>query len=62
MDFIDDLLPFEDGDRDGLADWEEDLNRNGIVDGAETDPSEADTDNDGLTDGQEIAREAQPIH
>lgn len=43
-----------DSDDDGLADGEEDANRNGVVDPGETSATEADTDGDGLTDGQEL--------
>ncbi len=51
-----------DTDEGGLADGLEDLNFNGAVDGAETDPNDAsddvppvDSDNDGLTDDAEAA-------
>lgn len=40
-----------DSDSDGLSDSCEDKNRNGIVDAGETDPNNADTDRDGLCDG-----------
>ncbi|MDO8494361.1 MAG: right-handed parallel beta-helix repeat-containing protein [Deltaproteobacteria bacterium] len=39
-----------DTDGDGLKDQEEDLNKNGWLDFNETDPTKADTDNDGITD------------
>ena len=39
-----------DSDRDGLADIEEDLNANGIVDEGESDPLLADSDGDGISD------------
>jgi len=43
-----------DQDRDGLFDWLEDLNENGTFDPGETDPLGADTDGDGLSDGEEV--------
>ena len=48
--------PDEAGDRDGdgLADDEEDLNGNGVLDEGETDPDDPDTDGDGLDDGTEV--------
>jgi len=39
-----------DSDNDGIADGDEDLNHNGIVDPGETDPKNADTDGDGVSD------------
>ncbi len=42
-----------DTDGDGLADGQEDANRNGQVDEGETDPNKADSDGDGLADGQD---------
>lgn len=42
-----------DTDDDGIPDGEEDLNRNGVVDGNETDPCNPDTDEDGIQDGTE---------
>lgn len=42
-----------DTDDDGLADGDEDRNRNGVVDDGESDPREFDTDGDGLSDGVE---------
>ena len=49
----------ETGDRDGdgLADDEEDVNGNGMVDPGETDPDNPDTDGDGLSDGLEVNAE-----
>ena len=41
-------------DLDGLFDFEEDLNSNGIVDAGETDPQNPDTDGDGFGDWQEV--------
>lgn len=43
-----------DQDQDGLADYIEDANGNGVKDAVETDMTRADTDGDGLTDYQEI--------
>lgn len=43
----------QDEDRDGLLSWEEDLYR--------TDPQNADTDNDGIPDGEEVKIGANPI-
>ncbi|RIK80798.1 hypothetical protein DCC62_03130 [candidate division KSB1 bacterium] len=49
--------PFDaDSDDDGLADGEENLNHNGIVERYETDPRNPDTDNDGIQDGVEFGR------
>ena len=42
-----------DSDSDGLPDYVEDSNHNGIVDPGETNPFDPDTDNDGALDGQE---------
>ncbi|MCB9528231.1 MAG: hypothetical protein H6701_07555, partial [Myxococcales bacterium] len=42
-----------DTDMDGLRDFEEDTNGNGVVDPGETDPNNPDTDGDGLLDGVE---------
>lgn len=52
----------EDRDQDGLPDAVEDANRNGRVDSAETDPSRADTDGDGLLDGEEVAHHTDPLN
>jgi len=49
--------PFGDSDGDGLADYLEDANGNGVVDVGETDPNNPDTDNDGLADGVEDANQ-----
>jgi len=45
--------PREDSDHDGIRDILEDRNRDCVVDPGETDPHAADSDGDGLTDGQE---------
>ncbi len=44
----------EDSDNDGILDFDEDINRNGIVDAGETDPNKIDTDGDGIQDGTEL--------
>jgi len=43
-----------DTDDDGIADGEEDTNKNGVKDSAETDSCRLDTDNDGIQDGTEL--------
>ncbi|MCH7687140.1 MAG: hypothetical protein IH899_10745 [Planctomycetes bacterium] len=43
-----------DDDNDGLLDTEEDANGNGVVDAGETDPLLADTDGDGIDDGDDL--------
>jgi hypothetical protein len=43
-----------DSDHDGLTDAEEDLNLDGFLDADETDSQSADTDGDGINDGDEI--------
>ncbi len=43
-----------DTDMDGLRDFEEDVNGNGVVDPGETDPDDPDTDDDGVLDGPEV--------
>ena len=43
-----------DADGDGLGDLEEDVNNNQQVDVGETDPEDADTDDDGVDDGTEV--------
>ena len=44
----------QDTDKDGLADYVEDRNGNGVQDSGETSFNNADSDNDGLTDGAEV--------
>jgi FG-GAP repeat/Putative binding domain, N-terminal len=48
------VIALPDLDEDGLPDCYEDINGNGIVDPGETDPSNPDSDNDGLNDGIEV--------
>ena len=43
-----------DTDNDGIADGDEDMNKNGVKDSGETDPCRLDTDNDGIQDGTEL--------
>ena len=43
-----------DTDDDGIADGDEDTNKNGIKNSGETDPCHIDTDNDGIQDGTEL--------
>jgi outer membrane protein OmpA-like peptidoglycan-associated protein len=51
-----------DSDGDGLSDETEDANGNGVVDeGVETDPNKADSDEDGLDDGDEVKRGTKPL-
>ncbi|MBI4366447.1 MAG: hypothetical protein HY543_06485 [Deltaproteobacteria bacterium] len=50
------LFGGSDGDGDGVPNATEDRNHDGHVDQDETDPLIADTDGDGLTDGEEIMR------
>ena len=42
-----------DSDGDSLLNSQEDLNGNGVVDAGESDPQQADTDDDGVSDGME---------
>ena len=44
----------EDSDDDGILDFDEDINQNGILDAGETDPDNIDTDGDGVQDGTEL--------
>jgi hypothetical protein len=43
-----------DSDNDGINDIDEDVNANGTVDAGETDPTNEDTDGDGVRDGDEL--------
>lgn len=49
-----------DTDQDGLSDWAEDLDRDGTVETGETDPNNADSDQDGALDGEELAAGTDP--
>ncbi len=49
-----------DSDGDGLGDIEEDSNMDGILDAGETDPNDEDTDDDGLTDFEELDHNGVP--
>jgi len=49
----DTVVDDDDEDEDGLPTLIEDVNNNGIVDPGETDPTNADTDNDGVVDGRD---------
>ena len=51
-----------DSDGDGLADEDEDVNRNHRRDHGETDPYLADTDGDGMNDGEERHVGTDPAH
>jgi len=50
-----------DDDNDGLTDFVEDVNGNGVVDAGETDPLNLDTDGDGFADGEEVAAGTNPL-
>ena len=50
-----------DDDNDGLTDFIEDVNGNGVVDVGETDPLDPDTDGDGFSDGEEVAAGTDPL-
>ena len=49
------ILAHIDDDNDGIQNVVEDANGNRVVDAGETDPFNADTDGDGMDDGQELA-------
>jgi hypothetical protein len=51
-----------DTDGDGLADYLEDANGNGVVDTGETDPASVDTDYDGRSDAQEVEEGTSPTN
>ena len=50
-----------DDDNDGLTDFIEDVNGNGVVDAGETDPLDPDTDGDSFSDGEEVAAGTDPL-
>lgn len=50
-----------DSDGDGLTDAEEDVDLDRSVDPGETDPRDADTDDDGVSDGLELAAGLDPL-
>lgn len=50
-----------DCDNDGLTNGEEDVNGNGETDEGETDANNADTDGDGILDGQEVDQNTNPL-
>ncbi len=50
-----------DEDLDGLWDWEEDVNDNGVKDPTETDKNNPDTDGDGYWDGWEVRNGFDPL-
>jgi hypothetical protein len=50
-----------DSDSDGLADYFEDSNGNGVVDTGETDPDDPDSDGDGVIDGTEWLQGRNPL-
>lgn len=52
----------DDVDGDGLKNWEEDKNMNGVVDPGETDPTKADTDGDTYDDGAEVKAGTDPLN
>jgi outer membrane protein OmpA-like peptidoglycan-associated protein len=54
------LVPDSDGD--GLEDGEEDRNRNGRVDAAESNPRQPDSDGGGTEDGREVADGTSPAN
>jgi hypothetical protein len=50
-----------DSDNDGLANDQEDVNKNGVLDTGETDPCSEDTDGDGMADGWEVRFGLNPL-
>jgi AAA ATPase containing von Willebrand factor type A (vWA) domain len=50
------INPFLDSDGDGVKNSDEDKNSNCLVDPLESDPFDNDTDNDGITDGNDTCR------
>lgn len=57
----DDRTFLADSDHDGLEDYLEDGNGNGLVDPGESDPNDPDSDEDGLQDGDEVTRGTDPL-
>ncbi len=51
-----------DSDGDGITDFQEDPNGNGIVDAGETSPADVDTDYDGRSDAEERAGRTDPTN
>lgn len=51
-----------DSDGDGISDFQEDPNGNGIVDAGETSPGDVDTDYDGRSDAEERAEGTSPTN
>ncbi|MGE4181225.1 MAG: hypothetical protein AB7J34_15480 [Limisphaerales bacterium] len=51
-----------DSDGDGITDFQEDPNGNGIVDAGETSPADVDTDYDGRSDAEERAEGTDPTN
>jgi hypothetical protein len=49
-----------DSDSDGIPDYGEDINGNGVLDSGETDPNNPDTDYDGRSDAQELIDATSP--
>lgn len=58
---LNDYTGERDQDNDGLTEAQEDVNRDGYVNMGETDPYDPDTDDDGLTDGYEVAHGSDPL-
>jgi len=54
--------PATDIDDDGIPDRDEDPNLNGLVDNGETDPDDADTDDDRTRDGAELLLGTDPLN
>ena len=55
------IFSANDSDGDGLANDQEDVNQNGIVDSGETDPLNPDSDGDGYSDGDEVNAGSNPL-
>ena len=50
-----------DSDVDGIPDYMEDANGNGVVDSGETNPGLSDTDGDGISDFSEVQHGLNPL-